>query len=224
MIQTNICEHYSPSFSPDQEHLRRYNRSTVIEIRSEFCIPNEVRNMLNTMKPYYVGIEMYTEDKKLIQELDEISIREFSFGDEAAPVQMLVFCPMMYMSDLFMKCDWITDTIILSIQSWYTSGLTREAQHKIFCKEKCYHIDLDRRMAELRRHRKEEYLKKQQDAIDEWHAKQKEAKHKDSVHPQKIPQSGQTCPETIRTGHAPIIQLKSTIEFPSLTSDAKTNY
>ena len=144
MIQTNICEHYAHSFSANT-YLMPYNRSTAIEVRSIFCIPREIRDMLDCIKPLYPDIGLYTEDKKLIRSLNNMATREYNISNDANPVQMLIFCPITYLSEFLLRCKWIAETIILSTKSWYTVGLSTEAQHKIFCKEKCYHNKLQPR-------------------------------------------------------------------------------
>lgn len=141
MIRTNVSEYYSRSFE-GKEHLQKYNRTTAIEIRSTFIIPDELKNTLNGVTSHYDNIELYTEDQKIIHGLNSIAVREFNINNETETIQMIIFAPAMRFRVLFENCPWIMDTIIISMQSWYAvHGMNSSIRHRIFCKEHCYHTE-----------------------------------------------------------------------------------
>jgi len=150
MFHTRICEYYSPSFSHQDSDLEHYNRSIGIEIRGIFLVPDESKENLSQ----YVGgkmydtIPVYTEDVKLIRRLDAISMREDTPNPCYDPVQMIVFCPSMFLNKLLTNSKWITNTLDISSGSLYVMMMDRNIRHALFCKIKCYHIEQDRKSNE----------------------------------------------------------------------------
>jgi hypothetical protein len=150
MFHTSICEYYSPSFSHRDSDLEHYNRSIGIEIRGIFPVSDENRENLSQ----YVGgklydtIPVYTEDVKMIRRLDSIAMREDTPNSCDDPVQMIVFCPIMFLNKLLTNSKWITTTLDISIGSWYVMVMDRNIRHALFCKITCYHVEQDRKSNE----------------------------------------------------------------------------
>jgi hypothetical protein len=146
MFHTSICEYYSPRFLPHDYDLEKYNRSTGIEIRGILPVPNESKENLNQ----YIGGKLYdnhpvyTEDVKIIRRLNVIAIREDTPNPCDDPVQMIVFCPVQFITKLLTNSEWITNTLDISIRSWYVTAMDSNIRHVLFCKITCYHIEQDR--------------------------------------------------------------------------------
>ena len=146
MFHTSICEYYSPSFSPRDSDLDNYNRSTGIEIRGIFPVPDESKNNLSQYMggKMYDTLPVYTEDVKLIRQLDVIAMREDTPNPCDDPVQMIVFCPLMFLNKLLTNSKWITNTLDISSGSIYVMVMDRNIRHALFCKITCYHVEQDR--------------------------------------------------------------------------------
>lgn len=214
MFHASICEYQSPSFSPQDSDLERYNRSTGIEIRGIFPVPNESKENLGQYEggKLYDTIPVYTEDVKLIRRLGEISMREETPNPSDDPVQMIVFCPMAYLNKLLTNSKWITNTLDISTRSCYVMPMGRDVRHALFCKTTCYHVEQDKKKSQ----RERQYIiwHQQQQAMA-WEAAQRaneaEAKEADGA---KISLGGE-C----RDDHTPNtqrLQINSTKEFPTL--------
>lgn len=151
MFHASICEYYSHNLSHQYPDLKHYNRTTGIEIRGIFPVPNVSKENLNQ----YVGIKLYdtiplyTEDVKLIRRLDAIAIRETTPNPCNDPVQMIVFCPMAFLNKLLTNSEWITNTLDISTRSWYVLVMERNIRHALFCKITCYHVEQDRKRDEI---------------------------------------------------------------------------
>jgi len=206
MFHASICEYYSPSFSTQDAHLERYNRSTGIEIRGIFPVPDESRDNLRQYekKRLYDTLPAYTEDVSLIKQLDKISMREDTPNPCGSPVQMIVFCPMMHLDRLLTNSMWITNTLDISMSSWYVMGMSRNTKHAIFCKQHCYHIEQDKKRQERER-RREIWIQQQQALM--WVATQKAEEKKQEVSETK----SASLPS--ESGGVPLDSLK---EFPTL--------
>lgn len=136
MFHTRICEYYSSSFSPQDSYLEQYNRSVGIEIRGIFPVPDESKENLGQ----YVGgklydtLPVYTEDVNLIRRLDAIAIREDTPNPCDYPIQMIVFCPMLFLNKLLTNSKWITNTLDIFSNSWYVFVMDRNVRKMLLYK------------------------------------------------------------------------------------------
>jgi hypothetical protein len=146
MFHASICEYYSPRFSPRDSDLENYNRSTGIEIRGIFPVPDESKDNLSQYMggKLYDTIPVYTEDDNLIHRLDAIATREDIPNPCNDPVQMIIFCPVQFITKLLTNSKWITKTLDISNRSWYVIAMDRNIKHELFCKITCYHVEQDR--------------------------------------------------------------------------------
>ncbi len=133
MLISNICEFYTAT--PSKE-LEPYNRCTGIEIRGDVCVPDWCKQDLEQYRNKLYENILYTEDKILIDKLDNITIREEYRN--LYPVQMIVFIPISYLNRL--HNSWIINSLDISFQSWYVIGLTETTRHSLFCVDECYHL------------------------------------------------------------------------------------
>lgn len=116
-----------------------------IEIRGKFPIPDENRDNLRQYERVYDNIPIYTEDTILIEQLDNIAMREDTPNPCVSPVQMVVFCSMTCLDRLLTNSNWITSILDISMSSWYVMAMGKDIRHAIFCKHHCYHTEQDKK-------------------------------------------------------------------------------
>lgn len=147
MFHTSICEYYSPNFSRQDSDLEHYNRSTGIEIRGRSSVSDENKENLSQYvgRTLYDAFPVYTEDVKLIRRLDVIAIREKTPNPCDDPVQMIVFCPVVFLNTLLTNSEWIANTLDISAGSWYIMAMNKSIRHALFCKIKYHQIEQDKK-------------------------------------------------------------------------------
>jgi len=165
MFCSRICEYYSHALTNSNSSLVKYNRSTGIEIRGISEVPEVCKKNLEQYGYILYGpnIPVFVEDVNLINELDKIAVREIIPSPCDGDVKMIIFCSMMCINTLLSNSMWITNSLDISIDSWYVNGFSQDIKHTLFCGDECYHINLDIKM-ENRKQKwlnwKEEELKK----------------------------------------------------------------
>ena len=108
----------------------KYNRCLAFEIRGPMPIPRkEIPDLrIRTPRLYGGDIENSTDNPTVIALVSQLARREPVPYTPPYPVQLIIFCPMMYVDKLFTSCSWVADLLVLSPKSWYFGHFIRGAR------------------------------------------------------------------------------------------------
>ena len=128
---STVVEYYTNS---KDDPANKYNRCLAFEVRGPIPIPRSAIPdlCLKTPRLYGGDIENFTDDPNVISAVSKIARREPVPFTHPYPIQIVIFCPMLYVRKLFTKCTWVFDLLVMSPKSWYF-GLFITKEHQPRC-------------------------------------------------------------------------------------------